>query len=141
MLRLIFIGKTREKFLRNGLSEFLKRLQKFNVEIIEIDDANIEDEAKKILSITKKNFLVVLDVNGKELSSEEFAKFIKENLYDKEIYFVVGSHHGVPDELLKRANFKISLSRMTFTHELARLILIEQIYRAFMIIQGRKYHR
>ncbi|MEM4347654.1 MAG: 23S rRNA (pseudouridine(1915)-N(3))-methyltransferase RlmH [Candidatus Altiarchaeota archaeon] len=140
MLRLIFIGKTREKFLRNGLSEFLKRLQKFNVEIIEIDDANIEDEAKKILSITKKNFLVVLDVNGKELSSEEFAKFIKENFSEK-IYFVVGSHHGVPGELLKRANFKISLSRMTFTHELARLILIEQIYRAFMIIQGRKYHR
>lgn len=141
MMKLIFVGKTREKFLREGIFEFLKRIQKFRkVEVIEITDSKIEEETRKILSIVKNNFLVVLDVNGRELSSEEFAEFIKKNVNEK-IYFVIGSHHGLPEDILRRANFKISLSRMTFTHELARLILIEQIYRAFMIIQGREYHR
>ncbi len=141
MIKLIFVGKTKEKFINLGISEFAKRLEIFGkFKIIEIKDSNVEDEGKKIIEILKDDYAVVLAVGGKEFSSEEFADFLKRN-NDKNISFVIGSENGLSIEVLERANLKLSLSRMTLTHEMARLFLIEQIYRAFTIIKGRRYHK
>ncbi len=141
MIKLIFVGKTKEKFLQEGISEFVKRLEIFGkFRIIEIKDSNVEGEGRKIIEILKDDYAVVLAVEGKEFSSEEFADFLKRN-NDKNISFVIGSANGLSENVLNRANLKLSLSRMTLTHEMARLFLIEQIYRAFMIIKGKKYHK
>ncbi len=141
MIKLIFVGKTKEKFLQEGISEFAKRLEIFGkFRIIEIKDSNVEGEGRKIIEILKDDYAVVLAVEGKEFSSEEFADFLKRN-NDKNISFVIGSANGLSENVLNRANLKLSLSRMTLTHEMARLFLIEQIYRAFMIIKGKKYHK
>lgn len=141
MIKLILVGKTRERFLQDGISEFVKRIKRFhNLNIIEIKDSGIEEEGEKILKALDDDYAVILDVNGNELSSEEFAVFIKKNL-DKKITFVVGGPEGLSNKVLDKADFTLSLSRMTLTHEMARLFLVEQIYRAFMIINGRGYHK
>lgn len=141
MIKLIFVGKTKEKFINLGISEFAKRLERFGkFKIIEIKDSNVEDEGKKIIEILKDDYAVVLAVEGREFSSEEFADFFRKNA-DKNIFLVIGSANGLSENVLNRANLKLSLSRMTLTHEMARLFLIEQIYRAFTIILGRRYHK
>ena len=141
MIRLIFVGRTREKFLSSGISEFAKRLERFgNFRLVEIKDSNSEEEGGRILKMLDDDYAVILSVDGKEFSSEEFADFIKENI-DRDISFVVGSESGLSKGVLKRADLRLSLSKMTLTHEMARLFLIEQIYRAFTIIRGMKYHK
>lgn len=141
MIKLIFIGKTREKFLSAGISEFAKRLGNYTrFQIIETKDSNIEKEGKKIIELVKDDHAVILAIDGKEFSSEEFADFLKKNS-GRNISFVIGSENGLSIEVLERANLKLSLSRMTLTHEMARLFLMEQLYRAFTIIHGKKYHK
>lgn len=141
MIKLIFVGKTKEKFLSIGISEFVKRLKNYTkFQIFEIKDSNIEKEGKKIIELVNNDYAVVLAVDGKEFSSEEFADFLKRN-NDKNISFVIGSANGLSENVLNHADLKLSLSRMTLTHEMARLFLIEQIYRAFTIINGRRYHK
>ena len=142
MIRLIFVGKTKEKFLKEGILEFLKRMKNYaKVNVLEISDSNTEKEGKRILALLKDDYLIAMAIEGKEFSSEEFADFIKENYPTQNISFVIGSQNGLSDEVLEKANKKISLSKMTFTHEMARLILIEQIYRAFTILHGKSYHK
>ncbi len=150
MIKLIFVGKTKEKFLKERISEFLKRLRSYaKVTVLEIPDSDTEREGKKILALLgridyltgKDDYLIAMAIGGKEFSSEEFADFIKGNYPARNISFVIGSQNGLSDKVLEKADKKISLSKMTFTHEMARLILIEQIYRAFTIIQGKSYHK
>jgi 23S rRNA (pseudouridine1915-N3)-methyltransferase len=137
-LRIICIGKIKERYISEGINEYLKRLTSFaKVEIIEIKDEGINKESEKLLGYLGDNTFV-LDDMGKELSSPEFAQLIKK--HEGTITFIIGGHDGI-DELVKLKSNKISLSRMTYTHEMARLFLIEQIYRAYMINTNRKYHR
>ena len=154
-IKIIALGKIKEKYLKSGIDEFLKRLTPYAsvsiVELnpIEIKDENLKDkilldEGEKILSNIKPlDFVVTMEIEGKQFSSEDFAQKIKDltNNGTQEIVFVIGSSCGIGKNVSARANLKMSMSKMTFLHEFARLILIEQIYRAFKIIKGEKYHK
>ncbi len=154
-IKILALGKIKEKYLRSGIDEFLKRLKPYAqinvVEItpIEIKDENLKDkillqEGEKILSnIKPTDFVITMEIRGKEFSSEEFAAKIEEltNSGTQEIIFVIGSSYGIGENVSQRANLKMSMSKMTFLHEFARLILIEQLYRSFKIIKGEIYHK
>ncbi len=154
-IKIIALGKLKEKFLKDGVEEFKKRLIPYaTFDIIEIQPVEIKDEhligkaldeeADKILSYIKSgSYVITLEIDGKMLSSENFAEKISEitNSGISEIIFVIGSSYGLSPKISKRANFKLSLSKMTFLHQFARLILVEQIYRAFKIIKGETYHK
>ncbi len=154
-IKIIALGKIKEKFLKEGIDEFLKRLTPYaaveviEIPAIEIKDENLiykvlEQEGEKILShIKPQSYVITLEIKGKMLSSEEFARKIEELTNDaiSEIVFVIGSSCGISPIVSNRANLKMSMSKMTFLHQFARLILTEQIYRAFKIIKGETYHK
>lgn len=154
-IKLIALGKIKEKFLKDGIDEFLKRLTPYaNVEVIElipieIKDENLiekvlEQEGEKILANIKPNsYVITLEIKGKAFSSEEFAEKIVEigNQGYNEVAFVIGSSCGLSKTVSERSDFKLSLSKMTFLHQFVRLLLIEQIYRAFKIQKGETYHK
>ena len=145
-LTIIAIGKLKEKFLVEGVAEYLKRLRLFSkVEIREIPECKtVDEEGKKILSqIPKDSFVFVLDVAGVSITSEDFARKIADlNLRGvSNLTFVIGGAFGLSEDIKKAADFRMSLSEMTFTHQMARLILLEQIYRAFKINRGEPYHK
>ncbi|KXZ40724.1 23S rRNA (pseudouridine1915-N3)-methyltransferase [Alkalithermobacter thermoalcaliphilus JW-YL-7 = DSM 7308] len=157
-IRIVCVGKIKEKYLKLGIDEFSKRLSKYcKLEIVELDDEkapeNISEkeieiikdkEGKKVLSNIKDNsYVVALAIEGKSLSSEELAKKL-ENLTiqgNSNITFIIGGSLGLSKEVLDRSNFKLSFSKMTFPHQLMRLILLEQVYRSFRIINGEPYHK
>ncbi len=154
-IKIIALGKIKEKFLKDGIGEFLKRLTPYaSVEIVELQPVEIKDEnltekallqeGEKILShIKTDSFVITLEINGKQLSSEEFASKISEisNSGVSELVFVIGSSCGISRIVSQRANLKLSMSKMTFLHQFARLILVEQIYRAFKILKNETYHK
>ena len=144
-INLITIGKLKEKFLVEGVAEYIKRIKIFSkIEVKEISECRtVEEEGEKLLAqVPKNSFLIVLDVAGEALTSEKFAEKISAlNLRGiSEITFIIGGAFGLSDSVRQAANFKLSLSAMTFTHQMARLILVEQIYRAFKINRGEPYH-
>ena len=142
-INIVCVGKIKEEFYRSAVAEYLKRLSRFaKVEIKELAEGkNIEEEAPHILSAAK-GFLIALCIEGKKLSSEGLASEIK-RLCDKgeEISFVLGSSCGLSQKVKDAANLKLSFSDMTFPHQLMRVILTEQIYRAFMINSESSYHK
>ena len=154
-IKVIALGKIKEKFLKDGIDEFLKRLSPYaSIEIIELQPIEIKDEnltqkaldqeAEKILAnIKKDSYVITLEILGKQLSSEEFASKIDEITKSgiSELVFVIGSSCGISSIVSQRANFKLSISKMTFLHQFARLLLVEQIYRAFKILKGETYHK
>ncbi|MGL4912849.1 MAG: 23S rRNA (pseudouridine(1915)-N(3))-methyltransferase RlmH [Romboutsia sp.] len=157
-ISIICIGKIKEKYLKLGIDEFKKRLSKYcKLEIIEMDDEkapeNLSDkemlmikdkEGKKILSKIKDNsFVMALAIDGKNLSSEELAHKINDLGVrgNSHVVFIIGGSLGLSDEVLNRANYKLSFSKMTFPHQLMRLILLEQVYRAYRINSGEPYHK
>ena len=155
MIRIICVGKIKEKFLKDGIDEFLKRLSPYaSVEVVELSPIEIKDEnltskvleqeGEKILShIKPQSYVITLEINGKMLSSEGLAEKINEltNEGISELVFVIGSSCGLSPIVSNRANFKLSMSKMTFLHQFARLLIVEQIYRAFKIIKGETYHK
>ena len=154
-IRIIALGKIKEKFLKDGIDEFLKRLTPYtSIEILELNPVEIKDEnliqkaldeeGMNILShIKDDSYVITMEILGKQLSSEEFAQKINDITISgvSELVFVIGSSCGLSQNVSKRANFKLSMSKMTYLHQFARLILVEQIYRAFKILKGEKYHK
>lgn len=154
-IKIIALGKIKEKYLQSGIDEFLKRLTPYaSVSVVEISplqvkdenllDKVLNDEGEKILANIKPlDYVITMEIKGKEFSSEEFAQKIQHltNEGVQEIVFVIGSSCGIGKNVSERANLKMSMSKMTFLHEFARLILVEQIYRAFKIIKGETYHK
>ena len=154
-IKIIALGKIKETFLKDGIEEFKKRLTPYvNLEIIdltpiEIKDENLiskalEQEADKILSnIKQDSYVITLEILGKQLSSEDFAAKINEISISgiNEMVFIIGSSCGLSPKVSQRADFKLSISKMTFLHQFARLLLIEQIYRAFKILKNETYHK
>lgn len=154
-IKIIALGKIKEKFLSDGINEFLKRLKPYaTVEIKELSAIEIKDEhlkekilneeGQKILALIKpQTYVITLEIKGESLSSEEFAKKLECLTNDgvQEIAFVIGSSFGLSKIVSERADFKLSLSKMTFLHQFTRLILTEQIYRAFKILKGETYHK
>ena len=153
-INLMCIGKTDEKKIKNLVSYYKLRLPKYwNFEIIEIPDVknakNLspdllkKEEAKLIFqNLDSTDVLVLLDEKGKQFTSREFAQKIDhwQNSSIKRIVILIGGAYGFAEEIYQRANEKISLSKMTFTHQMIRLFIVEQIYRADQILQGKPYH-
>ncbi len=157
-IKIICLGKLKEKYLRDACEEYIKRLGAFcKINIIELEpfrlpenpneaqiNAALEDEASRILAKTDAgSFLIPLCIEGKQFTSEEFSRrldgiFV---LGEGKPVFIIGSSHGLSEEIKKKAGIKLSMSEMTFPHQLARVMLLEQLYRAFMISKGRKYHK
>lgn len=157
-IRLIAVGKIKEKYLISGIDEYLKRLQAYcKIEICEAKEESFTEplsarnkeiimskEAKRILTlIPKRYYTVALDRKGKQLSSNQLAQMFKQKaIYGLgNIAFIIGGSLGLADEVIKQANTTLSCSRLTFPHQLMRLIWAEQVYRAMTIIKGEKYHK
>ena len=144
-INLVTIGKLKEKFLVEGVEEYLRRIKNFaKVDVREISECRtVDEEGKKLLAqVPRESFLIVLDVAGVELTSEQLAEKISSLTLRgvSDITFLIGGAFGLSDEVRKAANLRLSLSQMTFTHQMARLIIVEQIYRAFKINRGEPYH-
>lgn len=151
-IKLIVVGKIKEKYLEDAISEYVKRIKPMaNLNIIEIkecnqyDDArNLKEEAKIILdNLNDNNYVITLEIKGHELSSVEFSEYIdKHYLYNnKTLTFVIGSSCGLDESVRLRSDYKLSFSKMTFPHQLMRVIFLEQLYRALSIINNMKYHK
>ena len=142
-IKVFCIGKTDESYLLEGIQKFLKRISFFaDIELFELRPEKNRNVAEKIKKVAK-GYKFLLDIRGKELSSDQFAALIKEKL-DRgcpEIDFLIGGYSGFPVPTEELADFRISLSRCTFTHQMIRLLLLEQIYRAFTIMRGHPYHK
>ena len=144
MIRIVCVGKIKEKFYRDAIEEYMKRMRKYHrVEIIEVMDSNIKNEAVEILKrIGTKDYVVTMEIEGMSLSSLEFADFIDKTLISNSIItFVIGGSDGLDESVKDRSNYKLSFSRMTFPHQLFRVILLEQIYRCFKIVNNEAYHK
>lgn len=155
-INIICVGKIKEPYLKSAIDEYSKRLSKFcNVNIIELADRNIPEklnesiinqikdfESDEIIShIPKTTYSICLDLTGKEMSSEEFAQKISNlQITNSTINFIIGGSLGVNDTLKNLCNEKVCFSKMTFPHQLIRVFLLEQIYRAFKINNNEKYH-
>ena len=148
MIKIICVGKIKEKYFIDALKEYQKRISKYSkLEIIELPDYNydpqktITEEGKNILSkINDKDFVITLEIEGNKLNSNELSNFIEKNI-SKNITFVIGVSYGLLDEVKERSNYKLSFSDLTFPHQLFRIILLEQIYRSFKIINNESYHK
>ena len=157
-IKLICVGKLKEKYLDDGIKEYLKRISAYSdIEVIEVADERIPEnpslaeetivkskEGRRILDKVKQDdYMILLDVQGKELDSIQFAERIEDCMINGKstIDFVIGGSLGHGEDVLTRANARISFSQMTFPHQLMRLILVEQIYRAFKIIRHATYHK
>lgn len=142
-IRILCVGKLKETYLKEGCAEYLKRLSRFcRAEVIEVPERNTLKEESEDLLRGMRGKAVVLAVEGKRLSSEEFANTLG-GFVDRgeELTFVIGSSCGLAESVKKRADLLLSFSEMTFPHQLMRMILLEQIYRAFMINGGGEYHK
>ena len=157
MIKFIAVGKLKEKYWKDAFQEYAKRLTKYSkVELIEIDEEKISIENESMMKISKEkegerilkkvannDYVILFDVQGKMVDSVELAKKIQD-LIDKgnaNLCFVLGGSYGFSDELYARSQSKISMSKMTFPHQFARIMAIEQVYRAFKINNNEKYHK
>lgn len=155
-INIIAVGKIKEKYLKEAIDEYKKRLSKFcSLNIMEIDecvakvenDANIkksiDDESKSIISKIKNEYIIALDIDGKEYSTLELSDKINDIKLKgvSEISFIIGGSYGLSETIKKRADLRLSFSKLTFPHQLFRVILLEQIYRVFKIENNEPYHK
>lgn len=157
-IKIYAIGKIKEKYLKEGINEYLERIKPYSqIEVIEVNDEPIADnphpseikkaidiEGQRVLKLLKSNdYLIGLDLNKKEMTSPDFADYLNKKFVigGSNLSFVIGGSYGLSDELKQRCNDSISLSKMTFLHQMTRLILLEQIYRAFKINRNETYHK
>lgn len=157
-ITIISVGKIKEKFFTEAIKEYSKRLSKYcklieesvpdekadeNFSPAEIEQVKLKEGQKILNKIPKNSYVIVLDINGVQLSSEAFAKKLYtlgvEGIPD--ITFIIGGSNGLCEEVINSADFKLSFSKMTFPHQLFKLVLLEQIYRAFKINAGETYHK
>lgn len=151
-ITLLSIGKTNEKYLEEGMKIYLKRLPHYTSfeykELKDVKKFSTTDDLKNkegeifFQQIQNEDFIILLDEKGKEYTSIEFSSYINKHSVNstKNLVFIIGGAFGFSEDLYKRANQKISLSNMTFSHQMIRLFFLEQMYRAFTIIRGEKYH-
>ena len=157
-ISVITVGKIKEKYLRDAIAEYSKRLSRYcKLEIIEVADDKTPDQASKAVEdairakegerilkfIRDDMYVITLEINGKMLTSEEFAEKLESlGVQGKSsIAFVIGGSIGLGKDVLKRSDFALSFSKMTFPHQLMRVVLLEQVYRGYRIINGAPYHK
>lgn len=157
-ITILCVGKVKEKFYRDAIDEFSKRLSRYcKLEIIEVADEKTDEQAseteirivkekegERILKNIKDDaYVITLCIDGKQLDSEELSEKIEKHGIQgiSHIYFVIGGSLGLSEDVIKRADYKLSFSKMTFPHQLMRVILLEQIYRAYRIMNNEPYHK
>ena len=148
-MKIICVGKVKENFFALAIKEYSKRISKYTkLEIIEVADEALESvamkkEGERILSKIKDNdYVVTLEIEGNSLSSLEFAKKIDNNFNsNKNLTFVIGGSYGLDDSVKSRSDYKLSFSKFTFPHQMFRVLLLEQIYRAYKINNNENYHK
>ena len=143
-MKIICVGNLKENYLKDATNEYLKRLSKYTkIELIELKDSNIYDEADLILkNINDKDFVITLEIEGNKLTSKELSQKIESWLINNSnITFVIGGSDGLDEKVKKRSNYKLSFSSLTFPHQLFRVMLLEQIYRSYKIINNETYHK
>lgn len=157
-IKIITVGKIKERYIQEGIKEYSKRLSRYcMLDIIEIDDEkapeNLSDkemeivktkEGERILTkVSQNSYVIALAIEGKQLSSEDLSKKMSEIMVQgtNDITFIIGGSLGLSNDVIKRCDFSLSFSKMTFPHQLMRMILLEQIYRAWKIIKNEPYHK
>ena len=148
MIKIICVGKIKENYIKEAINDYLKRISKYSkIEVISVSDYNydkektIYEEGKNILSkISNSDYVITLEINGKQVDSLELSKIIDKNLF-KNITFIIGGSYGLSNDVIERSNYHLSFSQLTFPHQLFRVMLLEQIYRSFKIINNETYHK
>lgn len=156
-VEIICVGKIKEKYFKDAIFEYSKRLSRYvNLEIIEVPDEKAPEnisvseqeiiksrEGERIIKHIKNSFVIALDLKGKKLSSEDLSEFIQKSMISGVscLTFIIGGSLGLSDEVIKRSDFRLCFSDMTFPHQLMRVILLEQIYRAERIMANEPYHK
>ena len=150
-MKIICVGKIKEKFYKDGINEYLKRLSKYTkIEIIEVEDINdsnknivLEKEKELILKkINPKDYIIMMEIEGNLIDSIQLSNKINDVLiHNSNISFIIGGSYGIHQDIKAMSNYKLSFSKLTFPHQLFRLILLEQIYRSFKIINNETYHK
>jgi 23S rRNA (pseudouridine1915-N3)-methyltransferase len=151
MIKIITVGNLKEKYLKDAIAEYEKRIKKFtNIELIEVKDEGLVEEqkamkleAEKINKyINEKDYIITLEIEGKEMSSPDFAKKLDSIFLSySNITFIIGGSYGLSNEIKSKSNLALSFSKMTFPHQLFRVLLLEQIYRAYKINNNESYHK
>lgn len=151
MIKIICVGKIKEKYFKDAIFEYIKRISKYSkIEILEVNDEAIDDavisvkkEEERLLKvINPKDYLISLDIAGSQISSIDFASKIDSiQITNPNITFIIGGSCGLGDNVKKLADFSLSFSKMTFPHQLFRIMLLEQIYRAYKIKNNERYHK
>ena len=151
MIKIITIGTIKENYLKAAIEEYLKRLQKYtHIEILELKEEGIVEKEKALKieaeriekHLNDKDYIITLEIEGKELTSKEFAQKIDSlQIENSNIAFIIGGSFGLSETIKKKSKYSLSFSKMTFPHQLFRVILLEQIYRAFKINNNESYHK
>lgn len=151
MIRIISIGTIKEKYLKDAIDEYKKRISKYtNLEIIELKDEGLVEESKSIKlegekiekHLNDKDYIITLEIEGKEYNSVEFAEKLRNiQIENSNIVFIIGGSYGLADSIKEKAKMHLSFSKMTFPHQLFRVLLLEQIYRAYKINNNESYHK
>lgn len=151
MIKIITVGSIKEKYLKDAIAEYQKRLRKYReVEILEVKDEGIlppvqamEKEAEKIKKyISEKDYIITLEIEGKQLTSEQFSKKLEDIMIsNSNITFIIGGSYGIDKSIKEISKYHLSFSKMTFPHQLFRVLLLEQIYRAYKIMNNESYHK
>jgi len=146
--KIISIGSLKEDYLKMGVAEYQKRLSKYGkIDFIELPESSRDNISEEGISILKRikddDFVIAMVIEGKQLNSIELANYIENTFTYKSsyIYFIIGGSNGLDKSVIDRANLKLSFSKLTFPHQLMKLILIEQIYRSVKIIKKEQYHK
>lgn len=150
MIKIITVGKLKEQYFKDACNEYLKRLSKYTkIDLIEVPDENyditktLDKEKENIIKhISDKDYIITLEIEGKELSSIELSKKINDTLIsNSDITFIIGGSYGLHEDIKKLSNYSLSFSKMTFPHQLFRIMLLEQIYRSYKILNNETYHK
>ena len=151
MIKIITIGQLKENYLKEAIEEYKKRISKYtNIEIIECKDEGFVEEEKALKleaekiekQLNDKDYIITLEIEGKEYTSKEFAEILRTlQIENSNITFIIGGSYGLADSIKKRAKVHLSFSKMTFPHQLFRVILLEQIYRSYKINNNESYHK
>lgn len=151
MIKIITVGQIKEKYLQDAINEYKKRLSKYtNIEVIEVKDEGLVEEVKAIKleaekikkHINDRDYIVTLEIEGKQMTSVEFANKIDNILIENSnIDFIIGGSYGLSNDIKNMSRLHLSFSKMTFSHQLFRVLLLEQIYRAYKINNNESYHK
>ena len=151
MIKIITVGSLKERYLKEAIEEYQKRIKKYtDIEIIEVKDEGLlspmqamEKESEKIKKhISEKEYIITLEIEGKQFTSEEFSRKIEDiQMINSNITFIIGGSYGIDQSIKEKSKMHLSFSKMTFPHQLFRVLLLEQIYRAFKIMNNESYHK